>query len=270
MSKTLFRGVWAVLATVLAFAACCGSSAVADVITAQSFRLEIATNLVWLDNRNDPVLNVLNSQQNFFDRMVSQANPYLRITNLSDHSRIVGAQLNLAKSSAKVVDCEWLETPGAATWFWDTETLPEHAHFQFIDPILPGKSVSMRLSTAGRDDGYALWQNLFQSGETPFGETVEYGIMSLLVQESVSRQQVQFDAQGNPIGITVVDPAPLYDLSEIPRTTYTAVDEYAFQATATIQPVPEPAAYVSAAAAVATMAFWRGVRRRRLGGMAKA
>lgn len=269
MCKTLFRGLWAVAATLLAFVACCRSPAVADVISADSYKLEIATNLVWLDNRTDPVVMVLSAQQNFFDRMVANSNPYLRITNLSDHSRIVGAQLNLSKSSAKIVDCEWLEKPGEASWFWDSETLPQHAHFQFIDPILPGKSVSMRLSTAERDDGYAMWQNLFQPGSTPLGETQEYGVLSLAVHESVSTQQVQFDVMGNPIGITVVDPPPTYDLSTVPRTTYTAVDEYALQTMVTIQPVPEPAAWVSGLAALATLAIWRGLCRRRLGGMAR-
>lgn len=265
MTKTLLRRLWAVLAKVLAFAACCGSSAVADVVSAQSYKLEIATNLVWLDNRSDPVVKVLNGQQNFFDRLVANANPFMRITNLSDQTRLVGAKLNLAKSSAKVVDCEWVEKPGDASWLWDTDS----AHFQFIDPILPGKSVSMRLSTADRNDGYTMWQNLFQPGETPLGDSEEYGIMSLLVHESLSRQQIQFDIKGNPIGIAVIDPPPTYDLSTVPRTTYSAIDEYALQTTATIQPVPEPAAYVSVLAALASIAGWRNLRRGRLGRLAK-
>lgn len=266
MSKTLLRRLWAVAATLLAFVACCRSPVVADVITSQSFRLEIASNLTWLDNRNDPVLKVLNGQQNFFDRMVANANPYLRITNLSDHSRIVGAQLNLTKSSAKIVDCEWVDKPGDASWFWDTDS----AHFQFKDPILPGKSVSMRITTADRKDGYTMWQNLFQTGDMPLGQSEEYGVVSLLVHESLSRQQVQFDVKGNPINIAVIDPPPTYDLSTVPRTTYTATDEYALQSTVTIQPVPEPAAYVSVLAAVASIAGWRSLRRGSLGRLAKA
>lgn len=270
MKKTLFRRLWAVAATLIAFAACCRSPVVADVISTSSYSLEIATNLVWLDNRSDPVVKVLNGQQNFFDRMVANANPYLRITNLSDHSRIVGAQLNLTKSSSKIVDCEWVEKPGAASWFWDSQTLPEHAHFLFIDPILPGKSASMRLSTTDRKDGYTMWQNLFQPGETPLGDSEEYGVVSLFVHESLSREQIQFDVKGNPIGIVVVDPPPTYNLSSVPRTTYSAIDEYGLQATATIQPVPEPAAYVSVLAALASIAGWRSVRRGSLGRLAKA
>lgn len=266
MPKTLLRRPWAVVATVLAFVACCQSPAVADVISASSYKLEIATNLVWLDNRSNPVVRVLNGQQNFFDRMVAQANPYLRITNLSDQTRLVGAQLNLAKSSAKVVDCEWVEKPGDASWFWDTDS----AHFQFKDPILPGKSVSMRITTADRNDGYTMWQNLFQPGDVPFGQIEEYGVVSLLVHESLSRQQVQFHLSGNPINIAVVDPPLTYNLSTVPRTTYTAIDEYALQTTATIQPVPEPSAYVSVLAALASIAGWRSLRRGGLGRLAKA
>lgn len=276
MSKTFIRSISTALATLLVFAACCRSVAVADVISQQSYRLEIATNLAWLDNQEDPIVRVLAGQQNFFDRMVANANPYLRITNLSDHTRLVGAQLNLSKSSAKVVDCEWLEKPGEAAWFWDTTTLPEHAHFQFIDPILPGKSVSMRISTAAREDGYTMWQNLFQTGDTPFGETAEYGVMSLLVEESVSSQQVQFDAKGHPLGVNLLSTPLVYDLSAVPRTTYNAFGElnqfgeYALQTNLEIQAVPEPSAYVTAAAALATLAIWRGARRRGLGGLAKA
>jgi hypothetical protein len=273
MSKTLLRSISAALATLLAFVACCRSSAVADVISQQSYKLEIATNLTWLDNRNDPAVKTLSGQQNFFDRMVANANPYLRITNLSDHTRLVGAQLDLTKSSAKIVDCEWVEKQGEAAWFWDTTTLPEHAHFQFIDPILPGKSVSMRIFTAERSDGYTMWQNLFQTGETPFGETEEYGKMSLLIEESVSRQQVQFDAKGHPVGVNLLDAPLVYDLSTVPRTTYDAQEpfgEYALQTSFTIQPVPEPSAFVTAGAALATLAVWRGVRRRGLGGLRKA
>jgi hypothetical protein len=276
MSKTLLRTISAALATLLAFAACCRSSAVADVISQQSYRLEIATNLTWLDNRDDPIVRVLASQQNFFDRMVANANPYLRITNLSDHTRLVGAQLNLAKSSAKIVDVEWLEKPGEAAWFWDTTTLPEHAHFQFIDPVLPGKSVSMRLSTAARDDGYTMWQNLFQTGETPFGETEDYGVMSLLVEETLSRQQVQFDDKGHPLNVNLLATPLVYDLNTVPRTTYNALgevnasSEYALQTSLEIQAVPEPSAYVTAGAALATLAMWRSARRRGLGKLRKA
>jgi hypothetical protein len=269
MSKTLLRSISAALATLLAFAACCRSSAVADVISQQSYKLEIATNLTWLDNRDDPIVRVLASQQNFFDRMVANANPYLRITNLSDHTRLVGAQLNLSKSSAKVVDVEWLEKPGEAAWFWDTTTLPQHAHFQFIDPLLPGKSASMRIFTAARDDEYTMWQNLFMTGDTPSGETEQYGVISMLVEESVSSQQVQFDAKGHPIGVNLLDPPLVYDLSTVPRTL-NSLGEYDLQANLVIQPVPEPSAYVTAGAALATLAMWRGIRRRSLGGLRKA
>jgi hypothetical protein len=265
MSKTLLRRLWAVAATLLACVACCWSSAEADVITSSSYKLEIATNLVWLDNRNDPVVKVLNGQQNFFDRMVANANPFMRITNLSDQTRLVGAKLSLEKSSAKIVDCEWVEKPGDASWFWDTDS----AHFQFKDPILPGKSVSMRLATAARDDSYTMWQNLFQTGDMPFGQSENYGVVSLLVHESLSRQQIQFDLEGNPIEIAVIDPPLKYDLSTVPRTTYTAIDEYALQTTATIQPVPEPAAYVSVLATLASIAGWRSLRRGRLGRLAR-
>ena len=64
----------ALLLTAIA-AGACGSRADADTITAQSFRLEIATNLVWMDNRDDPMVQSLDNQQNFFDRQVINSQP---------------------------------------------------------------------------------------------------------------------------------------------------------------------------------------------------
>jgi hypothetical protein len=46
--------------------------------------------------------------------------------------------------------------------------------------------------------------------------------------------------------------------------------EYALQTNLEIQAIPEPSAYVTAGAALATLAIWRGVRRRGLGGLRKA
>ncbi|NBW95677.1 MAG: hypothetical protein EBR28_02840 [Planctomycetia bacterium] len=250
-----------------------GSLAHADMITAQSFRLEIATNLVWMDNRDDPTTLLLDAQQNFFDRQVANANPYLRITNLSDHSRIVSASLNLSNSAAKVSDVEWLETPGQARWYWDTINNPNHAMFDFIDPILPGKSASMRITTAQDSDGYVLNQNLFQPLFMTDGTKGQYGIVTLAIQESISPQQVQFDANGDPIG-PVFDPAPVYDLgnaTETPRVSYgMPANGYGIVAVATIQPVPEPGTLAMAGMAAGALGLWGLARRRRHGSLGKA
>lgn len=250
-----------------------GSRARADVITAQSFKLEIATNLVWMDNKNDPTVQVLDAQQNFFDRQVANANPFLRITNLSDHSRIVAASLNLSNSAARVSDVEWIETPGEARWYWDTVNNPNHAMFDFIDPILPGKSASMRITTAQQSDGYVLDQNLFQPTFLADGTKAQYGIVTLSIQESISPRQVQFDANGDPIGPTF-EPAPLYDLAnpiETPRVSYgPPANAFGIVAIATIQPVPEPGTLAMAGMAAGVLGFWGLSRRRRLGNLGKA
>ena len=265
---------WLACTTVLlaAIAACaCGPRAHADVITAQSFRLEIATNLVWLENKNDPSVQILDSQQNFFDRQVGQANPYLRITNLSDHSRIVGAQLNLSNSAAKISSVEWLETPGEARWQWDASN--NHAMFDFVDPILPGKSASMRLTTAQQSDGYVLNQNLFQPLFAVDGAKAQYGIVTLSVQESISSQRVSFDSNGDPIGPTY-DPPPMYDLANpiaTPRVSYgTPVSTFGIETVASIQPVPEPGTLAMAGMASAMLGLWGLSRRIRSGGLGKA
>jgi PEP-CTERM motif len=264
---------WLACSTVIlaAIAACaCGSRAHADVITAQSFRLEIATNLVWLDNNTNPTVQLLNSQQNFFDRQVAHANPFLRITNMSDHSRIVAAELNLSNSAAKISNVEWLETPGEAKWQWDTSN--NHAMFDFVDPILPGKSASMRLTTAQQSDSYVLNQNLFEPRFFVDGVKAQYGVVTLSVQETTSDQRVRFDLLGDPIGLTV-DPAPMYDLAnpiETPRVNYGVIDNYGLVTVASIQPVPEPGTLAMAGMASAMLGLWGLSRRIRSGGLGKA
>jgi len=260
--------------TALVVCACSwGGRAAGDVITAQSFRLEIATNLVWMDNRNDPTVQILDAQQNFFDRQVANANPYLRITNLSDHSRIVAAQLNLENSASKVSTVEWLEKPGEARWQWDTSN--NHAMFDFMDPILPGKSASFRVTTSEASDGYVLNQNLFQPlyASAIDGTKAQYGIVTLSVQESTSSQRAQFDSFGDPVGPTY-DPAPMYDLAnpiETPRVTYgTPISTYGIETVATIQPVPEPETLAMAGAAAAMLGLWGLAGRRRSGALGKA
>jgi hypothetical protein len=258
-------------AAVVACACSWGGRAAGDVITAQSFRLEIATNMVWMENKNDPTVQILVAQQNFFDRQVANSNPCLRITNLSDHSRIVAAQLNLENSAAKISSVEWLETPGEARWQWDASN--NHAMFDFIDPILPGKSISMRLTTAANGAGYVMDQNLFRPVFVMDGTKAQYGIVTLSVQESTSSQRVQFDSFGDPVGPTY-EPAPMYDLAnpiETPLLTYgTPTKTYGVEAIVTIQPVPEPETLAMAGTAAAMLGLWGLAGRRRSGALGKA
>jgi hypothetical protein len=268
-------GPTVVLAAMVAGVCSWGSKAAGEVITTQSFRLEIATNLVWMDNKNNPTVALLDEQLNCFDQQIAQANPYLRITNLTNDSRIVAAQLNLANSSARISNVEWLETPGQATWYWDTVHNPNHAMFNFIDPILPGKTASMRLTTAEDRDGYVLYQNLFQPMFTLDGAKAQYGIVTLSIQQTVSAEQVQFDAYGDPIG-AVFDPAPVYDLADpvqTPRVSYgydPTVNTFGIESYAQIQPVPEPGTLAMAGMASAVLGLWGFFRRLRLGGLGKA
>jgi hypothetical protein len=247
----------------VAFAnAATGPLAMAETINAERFRLDIATNLNWLDNRNDPVVNTLSAQQNYFDRLVAEANPFLRITNLSESDSLVGANLDLSTSDARISDVEWVETPGSANWKWDESSLV--CQLQFNDAVLPGKSASMRLFTSARADGYTLNQNLFQPLGGLSANNKQYGTVTLLVGQELLSQEVQFTRSGDPVGVSLLEPAPTYNLATIPRVPiYAGGREIGFQTAAAIQPVPEPAGIVSVVAAgVALAAFRIGGRRK--------
>lgn len=238
----------------------------AATISPSEIKVEIATNLVWLENSGDSVVTALDGQQNFFDRLVTEATPLLRITNLSTDFRFLGGQLGLENSFASIVDIQFLDAPGQTAWFWDTSdesnTL-NHAHFQLINPLMPGQTVSMRFVTAQREDGYTMYQNLFCGG--PEGGTLRIG-----TQQSLSTEEVQFDPLTHkPIGLSTPVQGIEYDLSTIPIVdSNSGVSRYAVEIT--VAPVPEPTGVMLAGAALASLAVCRGWARRRRGGLGKA
>lgn len=266
MTTTRFR-----LATVARCAVAFALAAVAAVwslplragsISPSDIRVEIATNLVWLDNITNPVVGVLDGQQNFFDRLVTEASPLLRITNLSTDKRFIGGQLGLQNSAAQIVNIEFIQAPGKTNWFWsgpDASVAINHAHFQFINPLMPGQTASMRFTTAERVAGYTMEQNLFSN-------LPQYGILSVGVDKSLSTDPVQFDpVTGAPIGLPIV-PGFSFDLSTVPERRYGSnAGVYAVE----IVPIPEPTGFVLAGAAAASLAIWRGWGRRRVAKLGK-
>jgi len=237
----------------------------AGSILPSEIRVEIATNLVWLDNHLNPVVGVLDGQQNFFDRLVTEASPLLRITNLSKDKRFIGGQLGLQNSAAKIVNIEFIEAPGKTNWFWsgpDARTDVNHAHFQFINPLMPGQTASMQFTTSQRVEGYTMEQNLFSS-------LPQYGILKVGVDKSLSTDEVQFDpVTGVPIGLpNQIRPGFSFDLSTVPERPYdSGVSVYAVE----IVPIPEPTGFMLAGAAAASLVAWRGWGRRRVTKLGKA
>lgn len=253
-----------VAACVVACALALGWSAVtrAGTISQSSFNVEIADSMEWFDTREDPYTSLRLSRMTTMEKTVVNSRPYIRITNLTDQ---VGSapmdlyhfNLDLTAMSSMVSAVEWTDVPGRATWAWDAPTVS--ANFYFQDPVLPGDSATMRLttgplSTAG--DTYTLIQNYFAPLAVSSTE-VKYGVLSLsaLPAGSTPKYTDGVMSLGNMQQVE-------YNLISSPIDPYTATTTLVG---ITIQPVPEPSslALLAAGGVSAVLGLVRGRRRKR-------
>lgn len=239
----------------------------AEAITSDSFQIEISTNLAWMDNNSNPLVQIASARQSGMQRAVAEANPYIRITNVSTDARLVAAQLNLSKAESSIDNVDWISTPGRANWFWDS--VAKHAHFQFVDPVLPGDSAIMRVSTAslaGTSNLYSMFQNLFQPSSSPYGTGSYFGILHLMAQPATSTQSFAFDPDTYlPLGeFTEID----YNLKVAPVKSYAISDQDSRVGIQTLSgqvvAVPEPGTLAMMAGALATLGGWGFYGRRKM------
>lgn len=243
----------------------------AESLTSAAYRIDIANNLVWYDNQGQPIVQATASRLSVLQRWNLQSQPNVRITNTSSDISLVGVQLDLSNSAAKIISCTWLETPGDADWNWNDATAS--AYFQFHDPIAPGGVVSMRLATAARSSGptglvmassgaalsYSMNQTFFHpSVDAGIATNASYGEFTVFSRPASDRMSPQFNARGLPIGDDITQQT--VNLGDYPLDAAEIADLAG--GASTVVAVPEPQTVGLAASAAAILAARLVVRRR--------
>ena len=244
----------------------------AESLTSAAYRIDIANNLIWYDNQGQPIVQATASRLSVLQRWNLQSQPNVRITNTSSDISLVGVQLDLSNSAAKIISCTWLDKPGDAGWNWDDATTS--AYFQFLDPIAPGGVVSMRLGTAARTtdpsglvmgaSGAPLTYSMNQTFFHPTIDAGRYSNASHAAFTVFSRPASQttppvFDPAGVPIGPDIMQQT--VNLGDYPLTGAEIADPAT--GASTVVPVPEPHT-IALAASAAAVAAARLFRRRRV------
>lgn len=226
-----------------------------------AYKLEISTSYIGLAGEAPRATPSFSSGGSVLQQWMEAARPFVRITNISSDPRVnlFGAQLDLTKSGSMITALEWVQgvTGNAATWNWNADLAS--AFFQFHDPLAPGESVLMRLSTAPRPGmgmQYRQNQTLFHSAIGNCIETTtNYATLDVWSQPYGSTTPVEFEPSGQPTGpgliastVPLDTPLTPADLNNPSSIVITPV------------PVPEPDTIVLAASAAAMLVFV--VRRR--------
>jgi hypothetical protein len=243
----------------------------AESLTSAAYRIDIANNLVWYDNQGQPIVQATASRLSVLQRWNLQSQPNVRITNTSSDISLVGVQLDLSNSAAKIISCTWLDTPGAADWNWNDASAS--AFFQFHDPIAPGGVVSMRLGTAARTTApsglmlastglpltYTMNQTFFHPCFAGCVDTnMSYGEFTLFSRPASDTTPPAFDPTGVPDGPDIMQQT--VNLGDYPLTGADIADPAS--GASTVVPVPEPHT-IALAASAAAVAAARLFRRRR-------
>jgi hypothetical protein len=243
----------------------------AESLTSGAYRIDIANNLVWYDNQGQPIVQATASRLSVLQRWNLQSQPNVRITNISSDISLVGVQLDLSNSAAKIISCTWLEAPGDAGWNWDDATAS--AFFQFHDPIAPGGVVSMRLGTAARTtqpSGLVMASSAlplsYSMNQAFFHPTIlagcidtnaSHGAFTVFSRPASETTPPVFDPAGVPVGPDIMQLT--VNLGDYPLTGAEIADPAS--GASTVVPVPEPHT-IALAASAAAVAAARLFRRR--------
>lgn len=243
----------------------------AESLTSAAYRIDIANNLVWYDNQGQPIVQATASRLSVLQRWNLQSQPNVRITNTSSDISLVGVQLDLSNSAAKIISCTWLQTPGDADWNWNDATAS--AYFQFHDPIAPGEVVSMRLGTAARSSSpsglvmassgaalsYTMNQTFFHPSLAGCIDTnLSYGEFTVFSRPAADTAPPQFNTRGLPVGDDLMQQT--VNLGDYPLDAAEIADPAG--GASTVVPVPEPQTVALAASAAAILAGRLVARRR--------
>lgn len=241
-----------------------------ESIQAADFKIDIASNLAWIDNRQ-PAVGLKLWRQTAMEQAVLASRPYVRVTNNSAGGVIEDFQLNLRNRPATAVTgCVWDANQQASKWRWSDAA--QTANFRFANPIESGDSFTIRLATgpSGTGDGiYALQQNFFAPGQPIFGEQRAsgmsgFGVLGVTVYDPTRASRSTLRSLAAPTASLASDPVVAIEQFHYKLDTV-VIDPYKTfgqQVGITIQAVPEPSglALVAAAAGIGGVAAYR--RRR--------
>lgn len=243
----------AVLALVCGFAT--AGRCQGETISAAAYTIDIRNGLTLSGNPGDPVSRLTSGRMSVLQRMSAASKPCITITNVSEELALTAFQVDLSNSASRVTSVQWLEAPGRTGWNWDAASLS--AFFQFFDPLLPGESATMKLSTAaqpGREMDYKMNQTLLHPcigdclvEQEGFGVLTMYSVPA---DAATAVRQSVFGPDGRVMGDGVT--ALTLNLGDYPLTQ----EQIANPSTASLNvvSVPEPGTIALAASACVAIA----------------
>lgn len=194
------------------------------------------------------------------EQWVDQSRPYVRITNTSAKPaamNLVAAQLDMTNSASLITACDWMEGFGleSQTWNWNAELTS--AFFQFHEPILPGESILMRLSTAPRPG----MEMLYTQNQSLLPPSLEYVActdhcteVTVFAQPVESTAAVSYLPSGQPSAPDLLSYTTTIDSMITACGTIDSSAEVSVNVMRAV-PVPEPSSVALAASAAVILAL---------------
>jgi hypothetical protein len=226
-------------------------------VFAEAIRLEISNFPVWKELEGVRGVPRLGARTSTLERWDAQSKPYVRITN-DTTAPLVGFKLDMTDWQAKISGATFYDSDGKFKWNADLQA----AMFQLEDPLLPGKTLVVRMNTApksGIEGKYRMNQTLFSpavvncvvcpTGGGVFGMFLDRGDKPFI-----------FDDTGRAVGPGIQN--VVLDLQKYPIKPTDTLTPTGTEETIPITPVPEPASLLLAASAAAALAAAQTIRRR--------
>lgn len=227
---------------------------------AETIRLDISNFPTWKELEGVRGVPQSSPRLSTLERWNAQSQPFVRITNESS-SPMVGFKLDLKNWDAKIDAANQLYGPEQTSWKWH-EAL-QAMTFQLKDPLLPGKAMVVRLTTApkaGAENAYRMNQTLFSKADVSCTVHPSGGGVFNMFLDRGGRPFI-FDNNGRPVGPGIETAS--VDLEKFPIKPDDTITPTGTSEDIPITPVPEPGALVLAASAAAIVAA-RAMRRRRV------